>query len=305
MNKNEIFDKTFHDFQQKKLQRILDAKIYLNSCYDVPEILELSNKLGELKIEIAKKERDGKDCENLNALVKTTKNQLVNLIQESGKDINKILPKFDCPICKDSGVVDNKICDCLDREYKNRLLEIANMKLDKHPTLEDLDLSVYQDYQEKTKLIEILLNLDKTKINTILFSGATGTGKTFIAKSLLKSMILKNNYGLGKSSFEVNNYFYNVNYDFKGDKSLTELIEPDVLLIDDLGAENMINNVTKEYLLILLNARQDKNKLTIFTSNLTLNDLRIKYNERFFSRLVCKEISLKYNFTGKDLRILN
>ena len=74
------------------------------------------------------------------------------------------------------------------------------------------------------------------------------------------------------------------------------------LVIDDLGSENILKNVTENYLYNLLNERMTSGKLTFVSTNCGLDDLRERYGERIFSRLAGNS-SLKINVGGNDLRL--
>ena len=190
--------------------------------------------------------------------------------------------------------------------YLENLLTYSQTNLINQPILDKIDLTKYFDVDDKAFLINALKKFEnnQTKINTILFTGETGTGKTYIAKSFLKTLILQNKLGLFYDINSLNQQFLNAHLNFEArDKILYDIYNCDVLIIDDLGSENTFKNVTREYLLTILNDRQSQNKITLFTTNLTLNDIKTKYTERFFSRLMDKEISLKFNFIGKDLRL--
>ena len=82
----------------------------------------------------------------------------------------------------------------------------------------------------------------------------------------------------------------------------TSLIEAPLLLIDDLGTEPMMRNITVEYLFTLLNERIAARRSTVIATNLTLDQLKDRYGERVSSRLLdhCGVLQLK----GKDLRTL-
>lgn len=299
MTKDEIFEKSLQEIQHNKFEAELSSKNYLKSCYENKEILALANKMGELKIKIAKNNTHELQKEREN-----TKLDLLNLFKKYNKDITKILPNYTCKLCNDSGILENgKICSCLNNKYIENLLNFTNINLTNQPLLNNINLDKYSNKEDIKKLIDILSKIKNTKINTILFSGETGTGKTFIAKSFLKTFVSNNNLGKFYSAYDINNAFLSIHTNFTNEKNLDALVQPDILVIDDLGSESIFNNVTKEYLLILLNERQKENKITLFTTNLTLNDIKNKYNERFLSRLVDKDISLKYNFTGNDLRL--
>ena len=86
---------------------------------------------------------------------------------------------------------------------------------------------------------------------------------------------------------------------------LDPYINTDILFLDDLGSENKINNVTNEYLYLIINERMQNGKKTVITTNLDFAQIQESYGERIFSRLMHKQQSLKIYFDGRDLRIKN
>ena len=84
---------------------------------------------------------------------------------------------------------------------------------------------------------------------------------------------------------------------------LIPYINSDIVFIDDLGTENKINNVTNEYLYLIINDRMQSHKKTIITTNLGFEQIQATYGERIFSRLMHKKYSRKINFPGTDLRV--
>ena len=88
------------------------------------------------------------------------------------------------------------------------------------------------------------------------------------------------------------------------DRNLTfeVLSNSDLLIIDDLGTENLFKNVTVEYLLSLISSRLERNKHFIITTNLTAKELLDRYNERFLSRLSDKTKTLFLPFNTEDVR---
>lgn len=305
MTKNEIFKSCLEEKQNLRTQNILESKIKVKHLYENEEILSLANQLGTLKLEKVKKELENISTDDLKTKITETKIKLATTLKQNGVKIEDLATKFNCEKCQDKGFVNDKICECLQKEYNKELLNFSEINLNEIPLLKDIDITYYINEEEIKKLIKILEHLiTETKFNTLLFSGETGTGKTFISKSFLKTYILNNNLGLFIPSFNLNEELRKYHIDFSQNKSLNRYIEPDLLVIEDLGTENIFNNITSEYLLIILNERQEKNKLTLFTTNLTLNDIKERYNERFLSRLLDKNISLKYNFKGKDIRLI-
>ena len=103
------------------------------------------------------------------------------------------------------------------------------------------------------------------------------------------------------TAFELNEqarlYHIGKSYDF------SSCLNVDVLFIDDLGTEPILKNVTREYLYNLINIRQTNKLPTFVSSNLSLNDILARYDERIFSRLGNKQFSINIQLTSQDKRI--
>ena len=81
------------------------------------------------------------------------------------------------------------------------------------------------------------------------------------------------------------------------------VIDCDLLIIDDLGSEQKIKNVTDEYLLKILDEREKADKPVFVTTNLNEEQLKNSYNERVFSRLFNVNKTIISNIDGNDLRL--
>ena len=73
-------------------------------------------------------------------------------------------------------------------------------------------------------------------------------------------------------------------------------------LIDDLGAEPMLQKITGEILFTLINERQNASRATILSTNFTRSDLGARYGERLVSRITDRRIASVFLLEGKDLR---
>lgn len=304
MTKNEIFNQVLQELKESRTQKIIESKNKLKSLEVYNGVLPLRNKLGELKIEKAKAELNSLPTTEIENKIKQCKLDLIFLLKQYNINTSKLNPNFSCKTCNDTGFVNSKACDCLILKYKNRLLDLTETNLTAYPTLDKINTTVYSNKNDVDAFLDILTkNYNIKKFNTIVFSGETGTGKTFIAKSLLKTYVLNENTGLFIPSFNLNNELLSYHTNFDSNKNLDKFLSPNILVIDDLGTENIYKNVTIEYLLYILNERQQNNKITIFSTNLTFNDIKIRYTEKFCSRLFDKNISLTFQFKGKDVRL--
>lgn len=97
-----------------------------------------------------------------------------------------------------------------------------------------------------------------------------------------------------------------LDYKFSYDKTESQkekynrIFNVDLLIIDDLGTETMNNNKFTE-LFNIINTRLLNNKKMVISTNLSLNDLYNRYDERILSRLIGNFTICK--FIGEDIRL--
>ena len=77
-----------------------------------------------------------------------------------------------------------------------------------------------------------------------------------------------------------------------------------LLLIDDLGTEPMMRNITVEYLFTLLNERIAAKRHTVIATNLSPVQLQERYGERVMSRILDRSRGVALKFVGRDVRLL-
>ena len=81
--------------------------------------------------------------------------------------------------------------------------------------------------------------------------------------------------------------------------ALSDIYECDLLIIDDLGTE-LTNSAVATQLFSLLNERHLSSRPTVISTNLTLEDIRERYEDRIFSRIA--ERYDIYRISGPDIR---
>ena len=135
--------------------------------------------------------------------------------------------------------------------------------------------------------------------------GDTGVGKTHLLGCLTTYALDKNILIKYATAFNFNQDMLKYHCAKLEDKEeiIGQYINSEILFIDDLGTENRINNVTNEYLYLVINERMQNHKKTIITTNLDFAQIQEVYGERIFSRLMHKKESLKINLSGDDLRV--
>ncbi|MBF0715062.1 primosomal protein DnaI [Gemelliphila palaticanis] len=131
---------------------------------------------------------------------------------------------------------------------------------------------------EKSKVAKELITICNNKLNKINTKGLYIYGKTGIGKTYLMGCIY--NYLLSKNLEPAIIYFpefvrkmkskiINSEYTY----IIDEIRKQEVLIIDDIGAENITEFVRDEILVPIINYRSSENLLTFFTSNLDIRNL--------------------------------
>ena len=275
-----------------------EAKTNLEKALEDPKFKNLYSTYTSMMIENAKKEAFGEKIDNKKLI--ETKEELDELLESKNLSIK---PHYSCKKCEDSGFVDGKYCSCLKREITKLLLEKSGFG-----KLEDFsksDFSIFENSDEMKKIYEVMqiwCNKQSDK-NLIYLLGATGTGKTHLLRCMANEFIKQNKIVLLTTAFNLSQLFLKYHTSKEKDEILDDVLSCEVLFIDDLGTEPFFNNITREYTYLVINERRMKNLRTIITSNLTPSELKERYDERIFSRILDKKTSITLELKGSDKRL--
>jgi DNA replication protein DnaC len=142
------------------------------------------------------------------------------------------------------------------------------------------------------------------KTPNLVFSGATGTGKTFTAQVMANILLDRGVFVHYTTAFAMVNAFQKFVQSFGADTdAIDTFLECDVLIIDDLGAEPTLKNITQEHIYNIINERLLHNRAFIVTTNLSPSDIVNRYDQRISSRILAQGTSALLEFAGKDLRM--
>lgn len=272
LKQDKYFADIYTDYYKKNIE-------YLKSKYE-KENLELKNELSQLKSKID------------------------SYLKANHINSAKLTPHYDCPICKDTGMNGGKICACVIKEL-NKKLSTKSSSQTKFHSFNELNKNLMDDTEQKAyaHIIDWCKKypekINKININIV---GPAGCGKTFMMECVANELIERGYLVCFKTMFELNElarlYHIGKSYEF------SDCMKADVLLIDDLGTEPILRNVTKEYLYNIINTRQINNLVTIISTNLSPDDILDRYDERIFSRLTNKNLCLNIQLNPSDKRII-
>lgn len=229
-----------------------------------------------------------------------------DFIRTLGFSDNYLEPQYECSLCGDTGYVDNQQCECLVKLINAECCKDLNarspLSLCKFDTF---DLGYYDG--DDTEHMKNVYNYIKNYADTfnkdsgnLLFFGGTGLGKTHLSLAVADTVIRRGYnavYGQAQSLF---NAVAEERFSKDGSSDVEQsLLECDLLIIDDLGAE-FVNQMTQSVLYSIINTRLLTGRSMIISTNIPLTQLDTVYHSRISSRLSFEFEPIP--FVGKDIR---
>lgn len=225
--------------------------------------------------------------------------------------------KYFCPVCSDTGIDNNRLCNCQIEIIKQLSFDEAGKKSPlKFCRFEDFSLNYYDDKysaeyecsprQRMREIFDFCRSYAQsfdTNSQSLLMFGETGLGKTHLSLSIAGEVIAKG-YGIIYNSAQ--NIFNELQKERFGKADTNGeyeamVLECDLLVIDDLGAE-FSTQFTNAALYNIINTRINSALPTIISTNLDFKGIEERYTRRISSRLIGEYAAL--NFIGADVRQL-
>lgn len=305
--------------EQAKLERERENEVHRAAAYErYPRLREIDRELqqsmAELAIAFLKKDSE----ETLGAI--RTRNQTLqaerNWILEAGEFEDGYLDDTPvCTRCGGTGYDGSQMCSCL-RELcrQEQKKELTSLLGSGRESFDTFRLDVYSDaYDPKLgtsprELMRSNLNICKkyaagfsAASGSLLFSGATGLGKTFLSACIARQIADRGFSVMYETAIRLFGDFETEKFGAQGgDGSLTrKYFDCDLLIIDDLGTE-MTTQFTVSALYSVLNTRMMEGKPILISTNLLPEALETRYSPQIASRIVGTFRLIK--FAGDDLR---
>ena len=307
----EVYEKIRNEEDRQLKQR----KAEIKALY--PEILDLDNDIQKLSLKltmtILKKDVTENDINKIKDQITDLRAKKCELLVSHGYDPEYLNMHYKCNKCQDTGYIGTRKCEC----YKSKLVSLYYKDSELQDILKDnnfanfnLDLfsstSIREQYSPRTNMRNIydfitkdfIPNFSKNSDN-LLFSGNAGSGKSFLSYCIAKELLDRGFLVVYKTSDELINCLRDIK--FNNNSHLEKLlIDCDLLIIDDLGSEQLTDFVATE-LFNLINKKLLKKKKMIISTNLPLAGIASHYSERISSRLIGNFKFFK--FYSKDIRI--
>lgn len=241
-------------------------------------------------------------------------------LMTAGFPADYLQPVYACTRCHDTGHVGEPIrerCTC----YAERALALA-MARDDHGLLPEETFEAYRDeIFSKTPLPHGREDSQRSymaRIRTrceayadefpdgprrnLLFFGKSGLGKTYLMNAIGNRVRARGDQVLKLTAYQFTERSRAAIFN-RDEDAFSLLLEIPLLLLDDLGVEPIISNITLEQLFTLLNERGLRRLHTVISTNLMVEELEKRYNERICSRLFDRQNTMIIEFLGDDVRM--
>ena len=292
--------------------------LHADACRRFPRVAEIERELTATLPELTRIILDGGSPEKIRALQDhnlALQAEMAQILHAAGYAADNFEPQYTCPLCRDTGYTNGRLCDCYRRllreEACRRLSTLSSMKLTDFDTL---DPELYDPLPDpklgtspRQRMLDIIAYCRTYARQftpdsaSLLLQGATGTGKTHLSLAIAK-VVTEQGYSVTYGSLQPllrrmeSEHFGRSDGDTEG-----QLIDCDLLILDDLGME-LDSPFYRACIYNLLNARLLEGRPTIISTNLSLAAIKERYGDQIASRIVGGFEFLLC--VGKDIRQL-
>lgn len=257
--------------------------------------------------------------ERARASAQQNRSRLGDLLEAAGFPRDALELQYDCPVCRDTGYVGQPVkrfCKCFERRMMSLAYENANMAGLEQQCFENFDLSLFSEdvqggnglsqrgaMERIRKLCEdYAQGFPNNEQRNLLLFGPSGLGKTYLLNCIARRVLDRGFSVLKVTAYRMLEGMRKAHMGEDDQGELRMMMECELLLIDDLGTEPLLRNVSLEYLFTLFNERMVNRRHTVVATNLTPNDILTRYNERIHSRMVDQKNTKVIQFAGQDVR---
>ena len=314
---NEYYQNLRREASLSLTQREAEVK---STCPDIRDLLIRRARLpiSSLRASMANPGESRKIAERMkNEGIRLNADIRASLVR-SGYSEDYLTIKYTCPVCQDTGYVKDsmpaKMCVCFERKLAS-LLGQSDGESPMH-RFEDFD----EDRIPREVLSEGLTQRDLTirvrqacedyadqypdcYLPNLMLSGQAGLGKSFLMDAMAHRLSQRGFPVVKLSAYQLLEILRSKHLHMEdADEAFDELLTCPILMIDDLGNEPKIRNISEEYLCVVLEERLKNRRHTVITTNLNPAQLCEFYGERVMSRLCDKTLWDHLRLLGKDLR---
>lgn len=320
---NSQFNAIMRVYNQRQFSNKREQDERIREVYEkIPQVEALNDEIAAVMARAGRKllAGDQAGAAALKEEAGALKEQKYEYLSRGGFPRDYMEMRYRCPDCRDTGYTDGKKCHCFRQMEIETLYDQSNIK--DILTRENFD-TLSMEYYDRERIDErsgmtvydymsmvigecwtFVENFGKEK-GSILFTGSTGCGKTFLSNCIARELIRRCYsvvYLTATDMFDIlsESRFGSRDEEESRDKA-AYILDCDLLIMDDLGTE-LINTFTASQLFYCINERLNRKKGTIISTNLALNRMQDEFTERVTSRIMSQYKVLP--LIGEDLRLV-
>ena len=134
----------------------------------------------------------------------------------------------------------------------------------------------------------------------LLILGQSGLGKSFFGNAIARAAIEKGIRTVKSTAYQcIQNILDGLD---ARENAIAPFLSAELLILDDLGTEPMVPNVTIETVFRILNERAASLLPTVIITNLSVEEIQMRYDERVSSRMIDTSVTTIAALRGDNLR---
>ncbi len=308
--------------RREENQRIFEERVQA-ACDQCPGLKELvlgrqEALMAGIRRGILADAKDPRANETLSGRMADYNAKIATVLGQNGLAPDALKPVYTCAACRDEGYLyepARHMCACFETELNQRLMEELGLLKAEPQTFERFEETLFSDgplpsfgvsqrqmmIKNRNACLEYADAYPDTPVRDMLFIGKSGLGKTYLLQAIARRVAERGFLPLYISAYRFleiarKSYFDN------DPGQMADVMNAPLLLIDDLGTEPLMANITVTQLFNLLNERQLAGRHTVISTNLEMSELRDRYTERIASRLLDSRHVKRLTFIGDDVR---
>lgn len=322
--KNEQYNQILREYDNRMFQNKHEQTGRRALAYKkIPALKDLEDQLISISAESGRKAIMGDKAalDGLKEKAIDIKAQQIELLLIHNLSADFLELHYHCEKCQDTGHIGNEKCKCFKQAIADFMYTGSNIRdILKDENFNKFSFDYYSDdtidpttglspRSNTQKIVayakSFIKNFDKAHDN-LLFLGNTGVGKTFLANCIAKELLDRGYTVIYLTAFrlfeilEKHKFGRDENSTYNAANQFEYILDCDLLIIDDLGTE-LANSFTTSQLYLIINERLLKQRSTIISTNLSLDNLNTNYSERIYSRIISSYTIRR--IVGEDIRM--
>ena len=324
MTKSDCIRELLAEYQAQRTRNELELDERIAKVEKIdPEIARLREENRTLAFETVRRVMQTQDAQALREAAEQMKQrglfnngEIRRRLRAAGLPEDYLELPYRCRVCRDTGYVGDapsRFCDCFETRLRMKLYEDGSMAGLDEQSFARFDPERFPEENGQRAQMELVRQscedyanaFPQTRFLNLLLTGAGGLGKTYLLNCIYGRVIGRGFPAVRITAFRMFQCMRDQHFSSAdAELNFEQLISTPLLLIDDLGSEPMLRNVTVEYLFTLLNERMAAGRHTVVATNLSPLQVQETYGERVASRLLDRSRCATIKLSGKDLRRL-